>query len=133
MWIRRFDGCSMLGADRSCGVSGMFHMLSCFNLKSNVTLDDFRRSLDEFNSHLLEADLIQSAGPIGRRQRHEIMDTDKDRDHEYFFILSFRNRTHCDKAVDHFNSGDAATDERHVAVYSKIADEIFICWEDVAG
>jgi hypothetical protein len=52
------------------------------------------------------------------------MDTDGEREHEYFFILSFRDRIQCDRAVEHFASGDEPTDTRHEAVYRKITDGV---------
>jgi hypothetical protein len=64
----------------------MFHMLTCFNLKPNYTLDDFRRSITDFTEHMQASDLVHSTGPIGHRQSDTIMDTDSERNHEYFFL-----------------------------------------------
>ena len=79
----------------------MFHMLTCFNLKDEISIAEFGDSLARFSSHLVSLDLLHETGPIGRRQRHPIMDTDSERDHEYFFIMSFRDRAQCDEAVKH--------------------------------
>ena len=54
----------------------MFHMLSCFNLKPEISLERFHRSIADFTTHMVTIDLVDSNGPIGRRQRHGIMDTD---------------------------------------------------------
>jgi hypothetical protein len=109
----------------------MFHMLTCFNLKPGITIEEFRLAIADFTTHLEDGDLVHSTSPIGRRQRHAIMDTDNERDHEYFFIMSFRDRAHCDRAVEYILPHREPADSIHRAVYSKVADPIFICWEDI--
>ena len=109
----------------------MFHMLTCFNLKSGITIDEFQQSLLEFMTHMQKVDLVVSTGPIGRRQRHEIMDTDSERDHEYFFITSFRDRAQCDRSVEYILPHEEPGESSHLAVYSKVSDPVFICWEDI--
>ncbi len=109
----------------------MFHMLSCFNLKPEFSIDEFQRSLAEFSTQLEAVELVRHTGPIGRRQRHPIMDTDGERDHEYFFVMSFRDRAQCDRAVEHIRLCSEPSETIHKAVYSKVKDEIFICWEDL--
>ena len=79
----------------------MFHMLTCFNLQPGITIEEFQQSLLEFTTHMQKVDLVDSTGPIGRRQRHEVMDTDSERDHEYFFTTSFRDRAQCDRSVEY--------------------------------
>jgi hypothetical protein len=109
----------------------MFHMLTCFNLKPDYTMDEFRQSVTNLTNHMQEIDLVHSTGSIGRRQRDTIMDTDSERDHEYFFIMSFRDRAQCDKAVDYLLPHEEPGESIHKAVYSKVRDQIFICWEDL--
>jgi len=109
----------------------MFHMLSCFNLKPGNSIDEFRRSLGEFVAHLEEADLVDSSGPVGRRQSDTIMDTDTERDHEYFLVMSFRDRAQCDRAVEYVLPHKEPVESIHKAVYSTVEDPIFICWEDL--
>jgi len=109
----------------------MFHMLTCFNLKPEFALDDFRGSLTAFTKHMKDVDLVHSTGPIGHRQSDTIMDTDSERDHEYFFIMSFRDRAQCDKAVGHLLPHEEPGESIHKDVYSKVRDQIFICWEDL--
>ena len=79
----------------------MFHMLACFNLKPEENIAEFRQSVARFSSHLLDADLVHTTGPVGRRQKDTIMDTDSERDHGYFLLMSFRDREQCDRAVNH--------------------------------
>jgi len=109
----------------------MFHMLTCFNLQPGAALEEFQHALDDFAQLMKAEDLVSSIGPIGRRHRHEIMDTDEERNHEYFFITSFRDRAHCDLAVEHIMPHTEPADASHRSVYAKIRDPVFICFEDV--
>jgi hypothetical protein len=59
------------------------------------------------------------------------MDTDRERNHEYFFIMSFRDRAQCDRAVDYIYRHAEPAEPIHKAVYLSIVDPIFICWEDL--
>ena len=59
------------------------------------------------------------------------MDTDDERDHEYFFIMSFRDREQCDQAVELIKSFEEPDTSIHKAVYANISDAVFICWEDI--
>ena len=65
----------------------MFHMLSCFNLANGVSIDEFQKSNSVFLEHMRELNLVRSTGAVGRRNRHPVMDTDKERDQEYFLSL----------------------------------------------
>jgi hypothetical protein len=109
----------------------MFHMLSCFNLKPGITVGAFEQSLTEWDEYLRSIDLAHCAGPIGRRDRHPIMDTDNERDHEYFMIMTFRDRTQCDQSVEHVKCGEEPGNTLHHAVWQKVIDPVFICWEDI--
>ena len=109
----------------------MFHMLTCFNLEPPATVDEFSNKLAEFSSHMQGLGLLESTGAVGRRQRHPVMDTDDERDHEYFFIMSFSDREQCDRAVEKIRAAEQPGDSIHQAVYANICDPVFICWEDV--
>jgi len=109
----------------------MFHMLTCFNLKPEFSMDDFRKSVADFTKHMQEIDLVHSTGAIGRRQSNTIMDTDHERNHEFFFIMSFRNREQCDRSVEYLLPHEEPGESIHKEVYSKVKDQIFICWEDL--
>ena len=111
----------------------MFRMLTCFNLKSAGTIEEFCTLLDRFSAHLRERDLIHATDPVGRRQIDTIMDTDDERDHEYFFVMLFRDRAQCDRAVEYIYAEEQPADAIHTAVYSRIKDQVFICWEDIEG
>jgi len=109
----------------------MFHMLSCFDLKAGVTIEEFQNSNEYFVSHMQKKELVQTVGPVGRRNRHPIMDTDKTGSQEYFYIMSFLDEDQCNRAVDCILSHQEPEDTIHRAVTTKIENHKFICWEDV--
>lgn len=109
----------------------MFHMLTCFNLKSGIELSDFRSSFDAFVDYMKSIDLVVDSGPIGARQKDTAMDTDDERDHQYFVIMSFRDRTKVDEAVALLYAHKDPSESAHKAVYSRVRDPIFICWQDL--
>lgn len=109
----------------------MFHMLTCFSLEPPATIEEFSQSLETYSSHMKSKDLLELTGPVGRRQRHPIMDTDDERDHEYFFIMSFRDREQCDRAVETIQAAGDPESSIHKAVYADIRDPVFICWQDI--
>ncbi len=109
----------------------MFHMLTCFNLQPGISIKQFQTALDELSERMVGLGLLHSTGPIGRRQRHPVMDTDDERNHEFFFMMSFADRQQCDRAVEHMSPRDGPDDALHRATYGKVRDPIFICWEDI--
>ena len=109
----------------------MFHMLSYFDLKSGVSLEEFKEALLQFGLHLKELDVVESIGLLGKRQKHPVMDTDSERDQEYFFITSFRDREQCDRSVEHIMARSEPGNTLHNAMNSKITHAVFVCWEDL--
>jgi len=109
----------------------MFHMLTCFNLKPDINIGDFRAAYTEFVEHMRTMDLVDHTGPIGLRQSNTIMDTDGERDHQYFVTMSFRDRAQCDAAVAHIQRHVEPTVSIHQTTYSKVEDPVFICWQDL--
>jgi hypothetical protein len=109
----------------------MFHMLTCFDLKPEYSLDEFQESLDEYTNHMHSLDLVEDRSPIGLRQSDTIMDTDNERNHKYFMLMNFRDRTQSDKAVEYIKLHQEPGDSIHKEVYSKVQDLIFICWQDI--
>ena len=76
----------------------MFHMLTCFNLKPGIEIGSFRAAYMDFVEHMRGIDLVESTGPIGMRQSDTKMDSDSERDHQHFVVMSFRNRAQVDAA-----------------------------------
>ena len=59
------------------------------------------------------------------------MDTDDERAHQYFFISTFKDRDQCDQAVNYILGHEDPGDAFHKKVYSKVKNQIFICWQDI--
>lgn len=106
-------------------------MLSCFNLKRDVTVQEFEGALLRFTNQMQELGLVQSTGPIGERQNDTPMDTDTEREHRYFFITTFQSREQCDRAYAYIKLHEEPGAADHDAVYSRVESPIFICWQDI--
>ena len=106
-------------------------MLTCFDLNPGIEPEAFRQALADYTAHMRELDLVESNSPIGRRQSDTIMDTDDERDHQYFTIMTFRDRAQVDAAVDYIKAHTEPGHSIHHATYSKVQDPIFICWQDI--
>ncbi len=109
----------------------MFHMISCCNLKPGEDIETFRSDYVLFVDEMKKIDLVESSGPIGRRQNDTPMDTDNARDHEYFAVMSFRDRAQVDAAYNHIMQHVGSTDTAHDAVYRRVLEPVFICWQDI--
>ena len=109
----------------------MFHMLSCFNLQPGEDIETFRSNYIAFVDEMKQIDLVESTGPIGHRQSDTPMDTDDERDHEYFVLMSFRDREQVDAAYAHIEKHFGPSDAAHDNVYPKVLNPVFICWQDL--
>ena len=76
----------------------MFHMLTCFDLKPEHTLEEFQQSLEDYSSFMQEQGLGVGHSPIGLRQSDSILDTDEEREQKYFMLMHFRDREQSDNA-----------------------------------
>ncbi len=108
----------------------MFQMLTCFDLKPEFSIEEFEQSLADYTEHMHKLDLIESNGPIGLRQSDTIMDTDDERNHQYFVLMNFRDKAQSDKAIDYIKTHQEPGDSIHKKVYSKVQNPIFICWQN---
>lgn len=109
----------------------MFHMLSCFHLKPGEDIEIFRSAYSAFVEEMKAVGLVESSGPVGRRQSDTPMDTDDERDHEYFAVMTFRDRAQVDAAYARIMRHDGPEDEAHNAVYTRVLRPVFICWQDL--
>lgn len=109
----------------------MFHMLSWFDLKPEQEIKAFKSAYLQFVEQMQTLDLVESSGPIGQRQADTPMDTDDDRDQQYFVMMTFRDRPQVDKAYAHIMAHIEPGEATHDAVYSKVGNPIFICWQDI--
>ena len=110
----------------------MFQMLTSFNLKPGITLQQFQQSLKAFTDELQSRDLVESCGPVGKRQSDTILDTDSERAQQYYFLMYFKDRAQSDIAVEYIYTDKEPTSTIHKEVYTNIVDQIFVCWEDVS-
>jgi hypothetical protein len=109
----------------------MFHMLSCFDLVPGENIVDFSNAYHAFVDEMKQNDMVESSAPIGSRQRDTPMDTDDERDHEYFVVMSFRDRTQVDDAYAHIMKHIEPGEATHDAVYTRVQNPVFICCEDL--
>jgi len=69
----------------------MFHMISCFNLKSGEDIETFRSAYSAFVDEMKAINLVEHSGPIGRRQNDtpipECHAAEFDRDSGDFVLL----------------------------------------------
>ncbi|CUH48755.1 DUF6614 family protein [Ruegeria atlantica] len=108
----------------------MIHMLSSFDLKPGEDWDSFARDYDTFLEDLRAADLIADASPLGRRVSDTPMDTDDTRTHQYFSVISFRDRAQLDAAYAHIDARARPGTETHLRMYRRLTKTVFLCWED---
>ena len=106
-------------------------MLTCFDLKPGVSLKRFAAAVDAYAELMRERDLLATLGPIGRRARNTILDTDEDKSQEYFFLMGFRDRAQSDAAISLIESGPCEVTDVHRAMYALADNMVFLCWEDV--
>ena len=109
----------------------MFHMLSCFDLKPGENIDDFSSAYRAFVEEMKQNDMVESTDPIGNRQRNAPMDTDDERDHEYFALMSFRDKAQVDAAYAHIMKHIEPGEKTHNSVYTRVQNPVFICWQDL--
>ena len=108
----------------------MFHMHTYFHLKDGVTLERFRDRWDAFLAHLISQDLVVRADPIAARRTDTGLDTDEERSHSYFVIMSFRDRAQSEAAWAVIEPRSQPTESFHRRVFALVDDPIFSCWED---
>ena len=118
-------------AARLSVVKPMFHMLSCFDLNPGEEISAFQSDYAAFVDEMKQIDLVESTGPIGIRQSDTPMDTDDEREHRYFVIMSFRDREQVDAAYAHIKQHIGPSDVTHDSVYTKVLNPVFTCWQDL--
>ncbi|MEM9256723.1 MAG: hypothetical protein AAGA91_14850 [Pseudomonadota bacterium] len=108
----------------------MFHMLSCFDIRSASNLAECQALLRRYAEHMQQLGLITGSDPIGARQNDTILDTDEDRDQQYFHLMHFRDRAQADRAVKHIESLQEPSKTLHRDLYTKLENLVFVCWAD---
>jgi len=108
----------------------MIDMLSSFDLKPGQDVKTFQADYADFVADLTEAGMIVGAGPLGKRVADTPMDTDDNRDHSWFSILSFHDRHQLDAAYAYIEARQSPSTTSHIRMYRRITNAIFLCWED---
>lgn len=75
--------------------------------------------------------LVVGGGPIRSRQNDRPLDTDDERDLEFFVVMSFCDRAQVDAAYDHILPLEVPAEAVHYAVFSKLHNPTFIRWQDL--
>lgn len=109
----------------------MIHMLSAFEIKADEDADAFRIAYAGFVDDLRAEDLIVGASPIGRRVADTPMDTDEERNHTHFSVLSFRDRRQLDHAYAWLTHRKGASAGSHYDMHARIINSVFLCWQDM--
>lgn len=111
----------------------MHHMLSCFDLKAGEDFESFQQAYAAFVGQMKQAGMILASGPIARRVPDTPMDTDAERGHAYFSILSFADRDQLDAAYAYIMEQREPARSAHHAVYGRVENPVFICWQDLSS
>ena len=105
-------------------------MLSHFDLKTGVDLGEVQQALSGYAVHMVEKELLLGVDPIGIRHRDTILDTDDERSQHYFLLMHFRDREQSEQAVQHIETAEEPAASLHRALYSKMENLVFVCWQD---
>lgn len=108
----------------------IFH--SRFRLAEGVALPAFQHQLRIMSQSMQELKLVEETGPIHSRYRHPVMDTDNSA-HEYFFTMTFRDRSQCEQAVEYMYKEAGPGISSHITLQKLVADPVFSCWEAPAN
>lgn len=108
----------------------MFHMHTTFNLRDGIEIAVFQKAWDAFIVYLKERDLVVGSGAIATRRSDTPLDTDDGREHQYFVIMSFRDRMQSEDAWDVIAPRANPPESFHSAVLRMVDDPVFACWED---
>ncbi len=110
----------------------MFVMLSSFNLREGETPESCREAIQNFAAHMQQQQMLVSVGPLGKRVANTPMDTDDNRQLNYYFLSYFENRAQSDRAYELIEQGVEPTVSIHRAMISKVRDAVFTCWNELA-
>lgn len=108
----------------------MQYMLAVFNLRPGTAVDDFDRSLRAFENRMRSFDLVQCVGPLSRRCRDTLLDTDE-RGQQFGFVTCFRDPGQTRRAIDYLESAHGRRDASHAALHAMIQDAVFSFWEEL--
>ena len=110
----------------------MIHMLSRFDLKPEIAIDQFQKNYAEFCETMQTKGLIVETGKIGVRETDTPMDTDEEQAPMYYSVMTFRDRQQLDDAYAYIASLDHSAKPEHVLVSDAVMNPVFTCWRDVS-
>ena len=96
-----------------------------------MTAAEFRTEYDRFTTQMVSAGLVDSSGPIGRREGNTPMDTDDEQAPEYYVIMSFRDRRQLDEAYAYLAGKGGQDATAHTFVHRCVLNAVFTCWRDL--
>ena len=105
-------------------------MMSSFNLKPNITVQDFETCLNAFARHMQSMSLIESVGKLCVRESNTPMDTDAERNQGFWFLTEFQDKDQCDRSYEYILQAEDYSKELHNDVYHKVTDAMFVCFSD---
>ena len=109
----------------------MIHMLSRFDLKPEIAIDQFQGNYKTFCKLMQAKGLIVETGKIGQRETGTPMDTDEEHSPKYYSVMSFRDRQQLDQAYAYLAGLDEHDKAEHVGVRDSVLNPVFTCWRDV--
>jgi len=109
----------------------MYTMLSAFDLKPGIELAMFRSRYADFMSAMCEAGLVESAGPLQLRVSNTPMDTNEAWTHQFFTLMTFRDREQLDASYDVIAGRTGAGFAEHIDVRRWVKNPVFTCWAEV--
>ncbi len=109
----------------------MIHMLSRFDLKSGITIEQFSRNYYELVEQMHAQDLVAGTGRIGRRACDTPMDTDAADAPEYYAVMSFKDRDQLDRSYAYLSNAEVNRATSHPSVNRAVTNYVFTCWQDL--
>lgn len=112
-------------------LKAMYKMLSAFDLKAGIDVAVFRTRYAEFMSAMSEAGLVESSSLLQRRVSDTPMDTNDAWTHQFFTVMTFRDRVQLDASYDFIAGRSGAGVDEHLDVRRWVANPVFTCWADI--
>ena len=109
----------------------MIHMLSRFNLRAGVPLEQFSRDYYQLVEQMRARGLVSASGKIGRRETGTPMDTDASDAPEFYAVMSFDNREQLDRSYAFLTDAAANQSTTHPSVMRAVENPVFTCWQDM--
>ena len=120
---------SMSSSKQSLVKLAMAHLLSAAKLTASVSAEALSETVRHLSASLRQQNRLATAGPIGKRSPHPIMDTDE-ADLDTLFIMSFESQAQLEAAAAHMTAVEYLSTDQHGQRWSQLRNCRFTCWED---